>query len=153
MTRTRGRAVAVLAVVTIMAGVVAVTSAATANAAARSGRSENTTTQSRVGAVWQPAENTDWMWELSQPLKLTNPKLMGTGVKAYNGDTPPTDNPRLYDIDAIENPASTVAALHRRGDHAICYIEVGTAGNYYTAGQEGIPVTYYKELKNAGRST
>jgi hypothetical protein len=90
------------------------------------------------------------MWELSQKLVLTNPKLMGTGVTAWNGDTPPGDNPTLYDIDGIDNPASTVSALHQAGDHVVCYIEVGTAGNYYSAGQEGIPVTYYRQLKNAG---
>jgi hypothetical protein len=75
---------------------------------------------------------------------------MGTGVTAYNGDTPPGDNPVIYDIDAIINPASTVSALHQMGDHVICYIEVGTAGNYYTAAQEGISTTYYAQLRAAG---
>ena len=103
-----------------------------------------------TAVVWQPAEDTDWMWELGQPLNTSNPSLMGTGVTAWNGDTPPGDNPVLYDIDGIENPASTVAALHSTGDHVVCYIEVGTAGNYYTATQEGIPVTYYDQLKQAG---
>lgn len=100
--------------------------------------------------VWQPARDSDWMWELGQPLDTSNPTLMGTGVTAWNGDTPPGDNPVIYDIDAIENPASTVATLHQMGDHAICYIEVGTAGNYYTAAQEGIPVTYFAQLHAAG---
>ncbi len=93
--------------------------------------------------VWQPPADADWMWELGSPLVTTNANLMGTGVTAYNGDTPPGDNPVIYDIDGIENPASTVTSLHQLGDHAICYIEVGTAGNYYTAAQEGIPTTYY----------
>jgi hypothetical protein len=100
--------------------------------------------------VWQPAEDTDWMWELSQPLNLSSPRLMGTGVTAWNGDTAPGDNPALYDIDGIINPAATVAKLHAMSDHVVCYIEVGTAGNYYSAAQEGIPVTYYQQLKNAG---
>jgi hypothetical protein len=100
--------------------------------------------------VWQPAEHSDWMWELGQPLDTSNPALMGTGVTAWNGDTPPGDNPVIYDIDAIENPASTVTTLHQMGDHAICYIEVGTAGNYYTAAQEGIPVTYFAQLQADG---
>jgi len=100
--------------------------------------------------VWQPAEDSDWMWELDRPLNTSNPRLMGTGVTAWNGDTPPGDNPVLYDIDGIENPASTVADLHQMGDHVVCYIEVGTAGNYYTAKQEGIPVTYYDQLEQAG---
>jgi hypothetical protein len=71
---------------------------------------------------------------------------MGTGVTAYNGDTALADNPVIYDIDAIENPASTVAALHALGDHVVCYVEVGTAGNYYTAAQEGVATTYYAQL-------
>jgi hypothetical protein len=90
------------------------------------------------------------MWELGQPLDTTNANLMGTGITAWNGDAPPGDNPAIYDIDAIENPASTVAQLHQMGDHVICYIEVGTAGNYYTAAQEGIPTTYFAQLQAAG---
>jgi len=100
--------------------------------------------------VWRPAEHADWMWELGRPLATGNPYLMGTGVTAYNGDRPPSDDPVLYDIDAIENSAATVAALHRRGDHVICYIEAGSAGNYYTAAQEGLQTTYYAQLKAAG---
>jgi hypothetical protein len=100
--------------------------------------------------VWRPAARTDWMWELSRPLKTTSARLMGTGVTAWNGDGPPGDNPALYDIDAIENPAATVARLHRRRDYAVCYIEVGSAGNYYTARQERTSRTYFAQLKAAG---
>jgi hypothetical protein len=96
--------------------------------------------------VWRPPADADWQWELGVPLDLRNPHLMGTGVRAYNGDRPPGDNPRIYDIDAIENPAATVRALHRRGDHVICYVEVGAAGNYYSAAQEGVRTTYYRQL-------
>jgi hypothetical protein len=102
------------------------------------------------GRMWQPPERADWMWELGQPLVTSNSRLMGTGVTAYNGDAPPGDNPVVYDIDGIQNPASTVAALHKRGDHVICYIEVGTAGNYYTAAQESVRTTYYARLNAAG---
>jgi Glycoside-hydrolase family GH114 len=135
-----------------VAGVVVafLVAAGTVGAVGAPGAARGVTAGPRASAVWQPAEDTDWMWELDQKLVLTNPKLMGTGVTAWNGDTPPGDNPALYDIDAIDNPASTVSALHQAGDHVICYIEVGTAGNYYSAGQEGIPVTYYRQLKNAG---
>jgi hypothetical protein len=101
-------------------------------------------------AVWQPSADADWQWEIGTPLVTTNANLMGTGVTAYNGDTAPGDNPTLYDIDAIENPPSTVAALHQLGDHVVCYVEVGTVGNYYTAAAEGIPTTYYAQLKVAG---
>ena len=101
-------------------------------------------------SVYQPAQNTDWQWMLNGTLNTNNATQMGTGVTAWNGDTSPGDNPKLYDIDGIENTASTVSTLHGLGDHAICYIEVGTAGNYYTAAQEGISTTYYTQLKNAG---
>jgi hypothetical protein len=101
-------------------------------------------------SVWQPPARADWMWELGQPLVIGSSALMGTGVAAYNGDQPPTDNPVVYDIDAIDNRASTVAALHRLGDHVICYIEVGVAGNYYSAAREGLRTTYYAQLKAAG---
>jgi hypothetical protein len=73
---------------------------------------------------------------------------MGTGVNTYTGA--PAPNPVVYDIDGIENPASTVAALHFLGAHAICYIEVGTAGNYYSAADEGISTTYYAQFQAAG---
>ena len=56
----------------------------------------------------------------------------------------------LYDIDGIENSAATVTALHRLGGKAICYIEIGAAGNYYPAADEGIPVSYYSQLQAAG---
>jgi Glycoside-hydrolase family GH114 len=137
--RTRGRAAGLL-VPTI--GVVACFMTTAHPAAAFTGRA--------AASVWQPAEDTDWMWELGKPLNTNNANLMGAGVTAWNGDTPPGDNPTLYDIDAIENPVSTVTSLHQLGDHAICYIEVGSAGNYYTAAQEGISTTYYQQLKNAG---
>ena len=56
----------------------------------------------------------------------------------------------VFDIDGIINPASTVTALHRLNDKAICYIEVGAAGNYYSAAEEDLPVTYYQQLSQAG---
>ena len=102
------------------------------------------------GTYWQPGPNVDWQWEISNPLSMTSVADMGTGVTAYNGDTAPGDNPTVYDIDAIENAASTVASLHALGDHVICYIEVGTAGDYYSAADEGIPTTYYAQLQAAG---
>jgi hypothetical protein len=92
----------------------------------------------------------EWQWEIDHPLDTSNATDMGTGLTAYNEDTPPATNPTIYDIDAIENPASTVSALHALGDHAICYIEVGTAGDYYSASDEGIPTTYYDQFQAAG---
>jgi hypothetical protein len=56
----------------------------------------------------------------------------------------------VYDIDGILNSAATVAALHARGAKVICYVEVGTAGNYYSAADEGVSTTYYAQLQAAG---
>ena len=78
----------------------------------------------------------------------TNATDMGTNDTLPNGSPAPA--PTVYDIDGIENPASTVSALHARGAHAVCYIEAGTAGNYYSASDEGIPTTYYAQLQAAG---
>lgn len=73
---------------------------------------------------------------------------MRTGAMLPNGQ--PAPNPVVYDIDGILNPASTVTALHAAGDHAICHIEVGSAGDLYTAAQEGIATTYYAQLQATG---
>jgi hypothetical protein len=32
----------------------------------------------------------------------------------------------FYVIDAVGNPASTVAAIHKRGEHAYCYVDIGS---------------------------
>jgi hypothetical protein len=63
---------------------------------------------SRTGASgrWAPAVRTAWQWQLTTPVDLRV-------------------NAPVYDIDGFENPASVVAALHRRGRHVICYINVG----------------------------
>ncbi len=95
-----------------------------------------------------PPGNLPWQWYLAGALDLSSPTQMGTNDKLPDGSAAP--DPVVYDIDAIENPASTVASLHAMHDHVICYIEVGTAGDYYTAGEEGIGTTYYDQLKSAG---
>ena len=109
-----------------------------------------TTTPPPSGTWWTPPVAAEWQWEIDHPLDTSNATDMGTGLTAWNGDTPPSTNPTIYDIDAIENPASTVSALHALGDHAICYIEVGTAGDYYSTSDEGIPTTYYDQFQAAG---
>ena len=38
--------------------------------------------------------------------------------------------PSIYDFDGFDNSAATVAALHARGQHVICYIDVGTWENW-----------------------
>jgi hypothetical protein len=106
-------------------------------------------TASTTGSWWTPPlGNQPWQWELDHPLNLSSPSDMGTDVTLPDGQ--PAPNPVIYDIDGIENPASTVSALHALGDHVVCYIEVGVAGNYYSAAQEGIATTYYDQLQAAG---
>jgi hypothetical protein len=94
-----------------------------------------------------PLKAQPWQWELNHPLRLTNAKDMGTKDKTPTGQIGVA--PVIYDIDGIINPASTVAALHAEGKHVVCYIEVGAAGNYYSAGDEGIGTTYYDQLREA----
>lgn len=95
-----------------------------------------------------PLGNQPWQWELSHPLRLSNARDMGTDDRLPNGQHAPA--PVIYDIDGIINPRSTVSALHAMGKHVVCYIEVGAAGNYYSASDEGLATTYYQQLQNAG---
>jgi hypothetical protein len=112
--------------------------------------------QAAASAVSQPGKThwsiptgaVSWQWVLNHPFSLSSPSDMGTDDYLPNGSRAPA--PSVYDIDGIINPASTVAALHARGDHVICYVEVGSAGNYYTSAQEGIATSYYDQLKAAG---
>jgi hypothetical protein len=101
-------------------------------------------------ATWwsPPLGNQPWQWELSHPLRLDNPRDMGTDDVSPDGTRAPA--PEIYDIDAIINPASTIRALHAMGKHVVCYVEVGAAGNYYSATDEGIPTTYYEQLRSSG---
>lgn len=91
-----------------------------------------TTTTASPAGYWNPPQLFEWQWEIDHPLSLTS-----------STDTPP--GVTVFDIDGIENPANTVAGLHAKGDRVICYIEVGTAGNYGDA-----YTTYYNEFKAAG---
>lgn len=95
-----------------------------------------------------PNHGPEFQWELAHPLKTSSASDMGSGRLNAAGRV--AGHPLLYDIDGIENPASTVKALHRLGAHVICYIEVGSAGNYYPAAAEGVRTTYYAQLKAAG---
>ena len=92
-----------------------------------------------------PLGNQPWQWELANPLNLRNAKQMGTDDKLPDGKRAPA--PVIYDIDGIINPRSTVTALHAMGKHVVCYVEVGAAGDYYSAAQEGTAVTYYAQLR------
>jgi len=133
-------------------GLLATTSAASPAMAAEHSSATHVT-RAATATWWQPTNSgpnngPEWQWELDHPLRVGNAADMGTGATNAAGAVAP--NPTVYDIDGIENPASTVIALHALGDKVICYIEIGSAGNYYAASDEGIPVTYYAQLKTAG---
>ena len=105
--------------------------------------------RAQASSWWTPPlGNQPWQWELSHPLRLNNARDMGTNDKLPDGAHAP--DPVIYDIDGIINPKSTVTALHAQGKHVVCYIEVGAAGDYYSAAQEGISTTYYDQLRSAG---
>jgi hypothetical protein len=63
------------------------------------------------GSWWKPPQQLTWYWQLQG--KVNN------GVPVA-----------VYDIDAFENTAAEVAALHAQGKHVICYVDVGTAENF-----------------------
>jgi hypothetical protein len=60
---------------------------------------------------WVPKRGTTWQWQLSGRVDLA--------VKAA-----------VFDLDVDDTSARTVAALHRKGRHVICYIDVGTWESY-----------------------
>jgi len=64
-----------------------------------------------AAAWWQPPQHLTWYWQ------LTGKVATGEPVAAY-------------DIDGFESTAATVAALHARGKHVICYIDAGTSENW-----------------------
>jgi hypothetical protein len=48
----------------------------------------------------------------------------------YAGSFDPRVKAGVYDLDGFDTPASTVAAIHARGLHAVCYVDVGTWENW-----------------------
>ena len=58
-------------------------------------------------ARWIPAPTTTWQWQLSGRLDLSVPAEM-------------------VDVDLVETPAATVAALRARGSHPVCYLSAGS---------------------------
>jgi hypothetical protein len=101
---------------------------------------------------WHPADSgpndgPEFQWELDHALDIH--RASDTGSGAVNSLGKRSGATTVYDIGGITNPDSTVTALHKLRDRAICYIEVGAAGNYYSAGDERIKVTYYRQLEQA----
>ncbi len=57
--------------------------------------------------LWRPSIDTSWQWQLGDALDLS-----------FDAE--------MVDIDLFDNDASTVAALHSRGQSVVCYISVGS---------------------------
>ena len=66
-----------------------------------------------VASQRRPGNGPEFQWELDHPLSSGSTLDMGSGVLNAAGRWTPRVG--LYDIDGILSPASTVAALHRRG--------------------------------------
>lgn len=84
-------------------------------------------------AVWSPPVGVEWQIENDHPLDTNNAVDMGTStgsgpVTTYTGADAPA--PAVYEIDGFDNPATTVAALHSKGAHVVCYIDVGAWENW-----------------------
>lgn len=62
---------------------------------------------SSAAAWWIPALATSWQWQLTGTIDLDV-------------------NAAMFDLDAVDTTAATVAALHARGRRAICYLSAGT---------------------------
>jgi hypothetical protein len=69
-------------------------------------RASGVPAEASIPPRWQPTVGQSWQWQLSGALDLT----VAAGV---------------YDVDAVTTSAATVAALHKAGRKAVCYINVG----------------------------
>ncbi len=57
---------------------------------------------------WTPPAHLTWYWQLQGRVRV--------------------ENVAASDIDGFDNGAAEVARLHARGQHVICYVDVGTLG-------------------------
>jgi len=95
-----------------------------------SGPTGSTGATGPTGSWWVPNGSVPqpWQWELGHPLSLTSTADLGTAATTYTGAAAPA--PTIYDVDGFDNTAATVAGLHARGAHVICYLSVGTYENW-----------------------
>lgn len=90
----------------------AVSAAAPSTAAARHAAVACPPIQRAAAGTWEPTSTTaPWQWQLQGKID--------TGVPAC-----------FFDVDGFETPRATVAALHRSGRVAICYLDVGSWERY-----------------------
>src|SRR5436305_11843449 len=68
--------------------------------------------QHRAGGIWKAtATAAPWQWQLQGKIDTSVPAC-------------------FYDVDGFETPRATVAALHRGGRVAICYLDGGSWESY-----------------------
>lgn len=60
-----------------------------------------------TSAHWTPPRQLTWYWQLTGRLNMSQ-------------------SAAAYDVDGFETSTRSVAALHARGKHVICYVDVGT---------------------------
>jgi hypothetical protein len=63
------------------------------------------------GGQWVMPQHLTWYWQIQGAVNNSEPVA-------------------AYDIDGFENTSVEVAALHAKGIHVICYMDVGTSENY-----------------------
>jgi hypothetical protein len=66
------------------------------------------------GSAAVPARGQDFQYQLANPPTTSDLTL----------------NVAWWDIDGFDTPASTIATIHAKSEHAICYIDVGGAENW-----------------------
>jgi outer membrane biosynthesis protein TonB len=67
--------------------------------------------QAGADAVWRPAPQTTWQWQLAGPIDRSF-------------------DVQMYDVDLFDTDAPTVAALRAQGRKAICYMNAGAWENW-----------------------
>jgi hypothetical protein len=98
------RATVMVALATLLVGILPLLSPSTADAAPPA-------PTPCVGVCWTPPANTSWQIQLQGKLKTTV-------------------NARLYDVDLFDTPAATVTALHAAGHKVSCYFSAGSYENW-----------------------
>jgi hypothetical protein len=104
--------------------------AAHTDASLQDAQSSDSSSPADGGAAWwQPGTGVlPWQWEIDHEIVTTNAQDMGTGDTTYLNAA--AASPVVYDIDAFDNSAADVTALHALGKKVICYMEVGAAESY-----------------------
>ena len=70
-------------------------------------RQQNHPSLPATGEWWEPVPGTSWQWQLS-------------------GETDPTLDVQMYDIDLFEAQQEVIDQLHAHGRVVICYFSAGT---------------------------